>query len=124
MFPDKLKIAKVTTFLKKDDYRQTSNYRRISLLSIFSNLFERAMYIRLFKFFELHKSLYNLHFGFQENNLIDHALISLRYVCSIFIDLQKAFGTVNHQILLSKMGHYGLCKPKWFQFVVFHRGLY
>ena len=86
------------------------------------------MYKCLFKFLELHKILYNLQFGFQENHSIDHALVSLtetirysldnkRFGCGIFIDLQKAFDTVNHQILLSKMEHYCIrgCALDWFK---------
>ena len=77
VFPDKLKVAKVKTIFKKGDYQQTSNYRPLSLLSIFSKIFERVMYKCLFKFLELHKILYNLQFGFQENHSIDHALVIL-----------------------------------------------
>ena len=60
-----------------------------------------------------------MQFGFQENHSIDNALISMtetirnsldnkRYGCDVFIDLQKLFDTVNHNILLSKLEHYGI----------------
>ena len=86
------------------------------------------MYRRLYRFLEIHKVLYSLQFGFQENHSIDHALVSLteavrntldnkRLGCRIFIDLQKAFDTVNHRTLLSKMEHYGVrgCALEWFK---------
>ncbi len=85
----------------------------------------------------MHDTFYSLQFGFQENRSIDHALISLtesirntldckKFGCGIFIDLQNAFDTVNHQILLSKLNHYGIrrCNLDWFRSYLLQRQQY
>ena len=103
----------MTSPFKKGNPELPSNYRPISLLSIFSKIFEKLIYRRLYRFLEVHEVLYSLQFEFQENHSINHALVSLteavrkkldnkRFGCGIFIDLQMAFDTVNHRILLSK----------------------
>ena len=85
------------------------------------------MYKRLYRFLEVHNLFYSLQFGFQENRFIDHALISItESIRNTLIDLQKAFDSVNHQILLSKLEHYGIrgCVLDWFKSYLSQRKQY
>ena len=105
--PELLKPAKVIPVFKKGSQLSTSNYRPISLLSNLNKILEKLLFNRVYNFLELHNTIYKLQFGFRQNHSINHALIDItenirkaldngEYTCSIFIDLQKAFDTVNH----------------------------
>ena len=119
IFPDILKIAKVTPIHKKDSQMNYLNYRPISLLSAISKIYEKLIYSRIFDYLTKNNLISTKQFGFRSKFSTIHALISLterikqlmdssHYVCGVFIDLEKAFDTVNHNILCDKLNYYGL----------------
>ena len=106
--PDSMKIARVMPIHKNGDRHLVNNYRPISILTSFSKILERTVYIRTSQFLEKHNIISDSQFGFREKHSTTHAILQLiDKIVGNFPGPLKGY-TIDHSILLSKLSFYGI----------------
>lgn len=117
-YPSVLKIAKVVPVYKDGDRSNPSSYRPISVLSVINNIYEKILSSNICKFLEKYNLLCQQQHGFRKHHSTASAVLSLTQLINtalhenklaavVFVDLKKAFDTVDHAIMLNKLNHYG-----------------
>ena len=124
--PDDMKIARVKPLYKKNSSLETGNYRPVSILSVVSKILEKSVHSQLVTFLDQNNILYEFQSGFRSRYSTDTCLIHLfdylkgntskgLFTGMLLLDLQKAFDTVDHEILCRKLDAIGVLSIEWFK---------
>ena len=127
-FPTITKHTEVVPLFKSGDRKQSTNYRPISLLITISKLLEKIVYKRTYSFLNNTNQLYISQYGFRSKHSCENTVTKLiseivknqlcnKHTIAVFLDLSKAFDTLQHDILFRKLEKYGIRSTSlsWFK---------
>ena len=123
-----MKKADIVPLYKSKDKQECSNYRPISLLIILSKLLEKIVYKRVYQFLEKTEQIFPSQYGFRTSHSCENVVSKLLstiiigkeqglYTVSLFLNLSKAFDSLEHEMMLKKLESYGICGNvlQWFR---------
>ena len=118
-FPNNMKSAIVIPIYKNKKKSEIPNYRPVSLLPTISKILEKIIYNRIVNFFKKYKIFYEGQYGFRQNRSTIDAILDLtgniinnnnigNYTLALFLDLSKAFDSLDHKTIIKKLDYYGI----------------
>ena len=134
VFPTAGKCTNITPIHKSDEKTVMDNYRPISVLPVLSKVFERIVHNQLYTYLEENNLLSDCQFGFRRKSSTVHAVTYFsdliktsmdegKLTGAVFVDLRKAFDTIDHATLIAKLPIYGVHGKEltWFESYLFNR---